>query len=242
MITKAPQEIGQFRQRIQYMRAARIGFRTILEHLGFGPQDTILLPAYIGITEREGSGVMDPVEAVRAKTDFYPVDERLAGDVDVIRTRLSSGDIKALLVIHYFGIVQNNMVLLRDLCAQYNVVLIEDCAHSWCSSLDGVALGDYGEYCFGSIHKYLAARDGGFIKWHDDVELTCNLAEDEQISLESLIDFASADYPNIAATRLENYRHLTNHLLPLKGIEVMYPELAPGIVPLNLPLLVTGMT
>ncbi len=223
------------------MRAARIGFRTILEHLDFGPSDTILLPAYIGITDREGSGVLDPVAAVQAKTEFYPVDQRLSADLDFIQQRLAGGGIKALLIIHYFGIAQNDMAAVRSLCDQYNTVLIEDCAHAWRSSLDGIPLGQYGDYSFGSIHKYLSAHDGGFITWREGQSLEGSITPEEEISKQSLIDFASADYPTIANTRLQNYRHLATRLRQQKSIEVMYPDLAHGIVPLNFPVLVTGM-
>lgn len=241
MITKAPHKIGQYRQRIRFMRAARIGFRSILENIGIGSDDTILMPAYIGITDREGSGVMDPVEAVLAKMEFYPVDDRLAGDTGFIRKRLSEGGVKALLVIHYFGIAQNDMNLFRGLCDQHNVILVEDCAHAWRSTLDGAPLGSYGEYSFGSIHKYLAACDGGFAQWREDREFESSLAPEEEISFESLVDFTAADYPAIADIRLDNYRHLANRLGNQEGIEIMFPELAPGIIPLNFPLLVTGM-
>jgi dTDP-4-amino-4,6-dideoxygalactose transaminase len=223
------------------MRAARIGFRTILENLNFGPSDTILLPAYIGITDREGSGVMDPVTAVQANIEFYPVDQRLSGNLDFIRNRLTEGGIKAILIIHYFGIAQNDMEALRTICDQYGIIMIEDCAHAWCSSLNGIPLGEYGEYSFGSIHKYLAAGDGGFVKWHEGFLLESTLLPEEAISRESLIDFTSADYPAIADIRLKSYRYLAARLTPLEGIEIMYPELAPGIIPLNFPILVTGM-
>jgi dTDP-4-amino-4,6-dideoxygalactose transaminase len=223
------------------MRAARIGFRSILEKLGFGHEDTILLPAYIGITDREGSGVMDPVASVQSKVEFYPVDQRLAGDLDFIETRMKYGKLKAILVIHYFGIAQNDMATVRSLCDQYGTILIEDCAHSWCSSINGVSLGDFGEYSFGSIHKYLAAQDGGFVKWRKGLSLCGKLAPLEEISLASLVDYASADYPAIAEARLKNYRYLADRLKNQAGIEIMYPELESGIVPLNFPILVTGM-
>jgi dTDP-4-amino-4,6-dideoxygalactose transaminase len=241
LISKSPEERDQFQKRIRFVRSARIGFRTILESIGFNQSDTILLPAYIGITDREGSGVLDPVAAVHANTEFYPVDHRLAGDLVYIQGRMAKGNIKAILVIHYFGIAQNDMASIRALCDQFGTILIEDCAHAWCSSLGIAPLGDFGEYSFGSIHKYLAAHDGGFVKWREGFSLEGVIAPEEEITRASLAVYASADYAAIAKMRLKNYQYLTSRLEKLNSVEIMYPELKPGIIPLNFPILVTSM-
>jgi len=242
LLTKSPQKTGCFQRRIRFTRSARIGFQMILKNIDFGPTDTILLPAYIGITDREGSGVMDPVKAVHVKTEFYPVDYQLAGDLDYIRDCLASRDIKAILVIHYFGIAQTEMTALKTLCEQHNTVLIEDCAHAWRSSLNSTPLGEYGDYSFGSIHKYLAAHDGGFVKWRKGLACEGSITPEKEISTSSLAAFACADYLSIADIRLRNYKYLSQQLANQVGIKVMYPELALGIVPLNLPVVVSGMS
>ena len=242
MINKSPQETGSFRQRIRFMQAARIGFHSILKHLDFGPSDTILLPAYIGITDNEGSGVMDPVIEVSAKPEFYPVNRYLSADIDFIENRIAASRIKALLVIHYFGFAQNDMKAVRALCDRHDVILIEDCAHAWCSSLDGVPLGEFGQYSFGSIHKYLPAPDGGFVKWQKRESFRSRHTLEKEISTASLIEYTSADYPAIASIRLRNYTYLADQLKEQDGVEVMFPQLMPGITPLNFPILITAMS
>ena len=46
-------------KRLKYTSAARTTFQAVLENLEFREKQKLLLPAYLGITNREGPGVFD---------------------------------------------------------------------------------------------------------------------------------------------------------------------------------------
>ena len=49
----------------------------------------VLLPAYIGYTDREGSGVFDPVSELDLAFSYYPLGRKLLADPDVIEECLA---------------------------------------------------------------------------------------------------------------------------------------------------------
>ena len=55
MINKSPKNIDNFKRRVQFTNCARQGWELILMTLDASSK--ILLPSYIGITEREGSRI-----------------------------------------------------------------------------------------------------------------------------------------------------------------------------------------
>ena len=67
---------------IQFMANARDAFYKILKTLDFGKNKKILLPSYIGVTEREGSGVFDPIKRDAVPYQLYTLDKRLSAFED----------------------------------------------------------------------------------------------------------------------------------------------------------------
>jgi len=161
MLVKSPKSVTDFVKLIQYTQAARDALQTILKAIDFSHDKRLLLPAYIGITDREGSGVLDPVELTETPYDFYKLDNKLGAIKNELYDLIRSGRYRALLVIHYFGFCQNDMAEIVALCKKYDVLLIEDCAHSMLSEEPEGQLGKIGDFSFYSIHKYLATKDGG---------------------------------------------------------------------------------
>jgi hypothetical protein len=126
MIQSQPTDPQAFAHRLEITSSARTAWRLILEHAPRGGRCSILLPAYIGITDREGSGVFDPVQQTATPHAFYPLDDKLGPDIDAIEAMLATGTYYLLLVIHYFGIVRADLQRLRTACRRHGVVLVED--------------------------------------------------------------------------------------------------------------------
>ena len=84
---------------------ARSAWKAFLAAMHFQPCETVLLPAYIGWSAREGSGVFDPVAEMVLPSVFYRLDARLRIDLDHLERCLQAGHVKVLLLIHYFGYV-----------------------------------------------------------------------------------------------------------------------------------------
>lgn len=124
-----------------------------LRHAGISAQDSVLLPAY------RCPSMIEPIWLNRAEGVSYRVKADLTIDVDDVQSKLD-GTVKAVLAPHYFGFSQN-MQALKAICARGNVLLIEDCAHSFFAT-DG-QVGKYGDYVIASVRKFFPVADGGLL-------------------------------------------------------------------------------
>ena len=238
MITKEPFK-HDHNLEYHFSAAARIGFLKILQSIDFGDSGCILLPAYIGITDREGSGVFDPIQSIEIEYDFYTLNQRLEADLQDITDKIRNLDVRAILVIHYFGFPQPGLEEISKLCLDKDIILIEDCAHSISSkTISGNYLGTVGEFSFHSIHKYLPTEDGGYFKVKSLDAPRFILNKKEKISIDSLIIYAKADFQKIETIRRDNYQYMVQQLQNIEGIKIMYPKLDGGTVPLNFPILI----
>ncbi len=241
MLNKSPNLTDVCVKPLAYTSAARIAFQAILEHLKLSHENKLLLPAYIGITDREGSGVFDPVLGTHTPHEFYGLNPDLSADKSELYEMISSGKYGALLVIHYFGFCLNDMGKIRQLCQDNDVVLIEDCAHAMWSEISEGVLGHLGDYSFYSLHKFLATEEGGCLQVN--TEMNMHLLQSPTLDhpkRETLDILARSDLAIIRERRRANYQMLSNKIKDFSGIELMYPDLPEGISPHNLPLLVSG--
>src|SRR5690606_10190775 len=113
----------------------------------------ILLPAYIGFTDREGSGIFDPVESTESKFSFYKMNGDLTVDYDHLLNLINEGTYNVLLIVHYFGICRNDLRKIKQLCDDNNIILVEDCAHAYHLGQKREKLGVEGDFSFYSVHK-----------------------------------------------------------------------------------------
>ena len=224
---------------IRYTTSARNAFRLILSELTFSENKKLLLPAYIGITDREGSGVFDPVLETATPYEFYSVDRQLSANKEDLYGKIKSGEFRALLVIHYFGFCQNDMAEILELCRKYDVLVIEDCAHSLLSSVDQGELGHLGDFGFYSLHKIFATQDGGLLRVNNQAFSSLTTQEHhDQPAAETLETVARADLQAIRTIRRNNYLQLLNLTESIPSVEALYPNLGPKIVPHNFPILI----
>lgn len=237
MITKEP-ESNAFVQKQMFFDSARSAFRFLIENI-MSENETMLMPAYIGQSAREGSGVFDPVRETHTKYDFYKINSDLSVDIDDLAKKIKHTHPKAVLVIHYFGFPQKGIFDIKALCKQNNVVLIEDCAHSLQSMFNGHKLGTIGDYSFNSVHKLIATPDGGILNINVAAELPDN---NNKMAYDTLQTYVKTDIDATSALRIENYLRYTR-LLKKSGnkYDIMFPELMPGIVPLNFPILIKNV-
>lgn len=237
MIIKEPENKTEFAKKIYFAKSARIGFSHILSQLFSNSEKKILMPAYIGETDKEGSGVFDPVRQNNVAYGFYRMKDDLSGDIQDIEEKIKSGVYRAILIIHYFGFVQNEMRRLSQLCKENNVVLIEDCAHSFFSKYEGKTIGEWGDVCFYSIHKVIPTEDGGYFQINnEDLNLTGLDINDQDINVETLDLYIRTDYLKVNQLKVENYKYYLKGFLGIEGIEPLFPELPDGIIPLNFPI------
>ncbi len=88
-------------------------------------------------------------------------------DVKNVISQLNKADKKTLIILlsHIGGIINPDIKLIAQLCKDENIILLEDCAHSFASTLDGKhsgLFGDAGVYSFYAT-KAIPVGEGGII-------------------------------------------------------------------------------
>lgn len=237
MSTKSPEIKRRCSNNTWFSQSARQAFESILSCYG-NEQRKILLPGYIGITDREGSGVFDPVKATKTDFDFYPLNKRLEMDKATVENSIRSQQYFAILVIHYFGFCQTDMVWLREMCEENSVIIIEDCAHLLQGSVGSGDLGTLGEYSIYALHKILSSDTGGMLRVSGNVKdfkpngLVCPDAN----VLETML---ITDMDLVSSIRVSNYKNWLKRVTDVKGITPMYDVLPNGIIPHNFPVIIS---
>jgi dTDP-4-amino-4,6-dideoxygalactose transaminase len=130
----------------------RHGLWHALRELGLRPGDEVLAPAY-----HHGS----EIEALRRAglgLRFYEATETLEPDVAELEALLAPR-VRALHLTHYLGFPQD-AARWRAWCDARGLLLVEDAAQSWLSSLGAVPVGSHGDIAFFSLYKTVGLADG----------------------------------------------------------------------------------
>jgi len=235
MITKSAQDKRNCTLNLIFTYNARTAWGHIISSLSVENKQRILLPSYIGYTEREGSGVFDPIEENLAEYQFYKVGEKLEIDLDHFEHILKTKHMNIALVIHYFGFCRNDMDRIKELCKQHNVILVEDCAHAFQLGLKNHRLGNYGDFSFYSLHKYLATSSGGVLKVNTYNAVVDQLSDSEKATADVLEQYINTDLEKVSKVRRDNYHTYELYLPKHVDVEVMY-ELTNDDIPQSFPV------
>jgi len=220
---------------MQFTASARAAWGLIISVLSGGKRKDVLLPAYIGFTEREGSGVFDPVLANESGYTFYRLNRDLSVDLEDFRAKLAhKPDI--VLVIHYFGFCRSDLALIRQLCDEAGATLVEDCAHAFYLESSQSAIGNVGDFAFYSLHKYLATSSGGVLKVNDRSTPSLKIPDDMKAHRDVLEQYAVSDFAAIKAIRRRNYAAYASMLANHVGdMEIMF-DLSVEDIPQTFPV------
>ena len=236
MILKSPINENRNCENIYFTKNARTAWHCILEKkMDVFYSKKVLLPSYIGQNEKEGSGVFDSIRELNIKFDFYRIKHDLSIDLECLTNKIKSGQFRILLVIHYFGFCVNDMNKIRLLCDENNIILVEDCAHFFSLFLDS-QVGNYGDYSFYSIHKYLPSKTGGVLKIknkEEKIEININ----KEIDLDALKLLCKSDLEEIKKIRIKNFESYLDNLKNNDNYDVIYKKVENNI-PQSFPLLI----
>ncbi len=117
--------------------------------------DQIYIPSYIC------ADVTIPLTEDGRLITYYPCKENLEPDWEWLENNITS-DCKALLLVHYFGF-PNNIDHALTFSRKHNIILLEDCAHSFLTRVGDKIIGTFGEAGFYSYHKLLPIPEGAGI-------------------------------------------------------------------------------
>ncbi|MDK2678965.1 DegT/DnrJ/EryC1/StrS family aminotransferase [Vibrio vulnificus] len=237
MITKSATNVNKCTYPYVFTKNARTAWSKIiqLEVEQRAKNIKLLLPSYIGINDKEGSGVFDAVENNGVEFDFYNVTESLQVDIDDCSRQLQTGEFDLLLIIHYFGFSRIDMGKIKKMCDENNVVLVEDCAHAFYLDESALSIGSYGDYSFYSLHKYLPVNSGGLLRINSLSTLKPHLNAEEKIESSVIEQFSISNFNEIEKIRRRNYRHYINKLAKISEIDIMF-ECFDSDVPQTFPI------
>jgi dTDP-4-amino-4,6-dideoxygalactose transaminase len=103
--------------------------------------------------------MIPPVLHLGASPVFYRLRADTSVDLDDVAGRLAP-NVKALMVTHYFGFVQD-LGALRAFCDARGLLLLEDCAHCFFGEHGGRPVGAWGDYAAASSMKFYPVYEGG---------------------------------------------------------------------------------
>lgn len=207
-----------------------------------GESRTVLLPAFIGWSPNEGSGVFDPVDQLALTPRFYDLGPDLSYDPHAIEAACAAERIDVIIVIHYFGRVQPGLQATREIADRYGCLLVEDLAHGWFTAMLGGPAGRTGDVLAYSLHKMFAMPDarGGQMVYRDTSYLTGQADTAPELAREVL----DVDAAGVAHARRRVFTELTERLSALPGhgtdFELMWPELRDDESPQTLPVRIAG--
>ena len=142
--------------RLSFYRARNAIYHLFRELVQRTPGLTVLAPDY-----NSGNEVL-AMRAAGANIHYYPIDRRMELDVDTLRALCDRHHPDVLYVIHYVGWAQP-VSLLADLCRLRGMFLVEDCALSLLSDLDGQPLGSFGHWSVFCLYKTLPMPNGALL-------------------------------------------------------------------------------
>jgi dTDP-4-amino-4,6-dideoxygalactose transaminase len=240
IVTKGATDKKRFCRPALSFPNARTAFKAFLLSMNFQPDQEVLLPAYIGWSPNEGSGVFDPISDLGLGFRFYRINRNLSINVDDVLGKITTYKPKLFVAIHYFGYPDTRLSEIVDCARENGVAVLEDEAHALFSDLIGGICGRRGNAVIVSLHKMLPFRLGGLLVFRDSQNgsvmekvKSANL----DISLEETL--LNYDLLEIAGTRRKNAIKLLELLKPLSGkIDPLFPMLPEGVVPQSLPVII----
>jgi dTDP-4-amino-4,6-dideoxygalactose transaminase len=235
MIEKVAQDTQAFSRPHRLYPSARSAFKSLLAALNFGRGERVLLPAYVGWSPKEGSGVFDPIAELDLPHDFYRVDGDLHIDLDDLERCLRAGPVKVLVLIHYFGYVDPQYREAVEMGRRHGAWIVEDEAHALLSDWIGGACGRLGDACIYSLHKMLPTTGGMMAVASRHGGLLARL----EAGATGVPSPWTYDLFAIAARRRHNAHYLAELLAPLADdVALLRPLLGAGEAPQTLPVLI----
>jgi len=140
-------------QRLHLTHNARGAFYQLLRSLPVSERRTVVLPAF------HCTALVEPAARAGYDVSFYRVRPDFSVDFDDVRARMSP-KVAVLLAIHYFGFPVD-MAPFRELAKQHGSFVVEDCAHSFLSRVEGGYVGHGGDFALFSYYKFAPSLAGG---------------------------------------------------------------------------------
>ncbi len=134
-----------------------------LKSIKIDKDDEVIVPAQTFIST--GSSVIN----AGGNPVFCDTDDNFSIDLEDLKSKISKKT-KAVIVVHYAGLIQENIFELKDILKKRKIFLVEDCAHASGAKINGIMagnIGDFGCHSFFST-KIMTTGEGGMITLNDE--------------------------------------------------------------------------
>jgi dTDP-4-amino-4,6-dideoxygalactose transaminase len=162
-ISNHARDKNRFVRHMEYFPNARTAFTAYLRSLDFSHGEAVLLPAFIGWSAQEGSGVFDPIAQLGLNHGFYAMDEHLNIDLDSLERAFTERTVRLFVIIHYFGYVDPHYRQAVAIARRHGALVLEDEAHALYTDLVCGLAGRLGDAAIFSLHKMLPVSGGGLL-------------------------------------------------------------------------------
>jgi dTDP-4-amino-4,6-dideoxygalactose transaminase len=239
-ISKTPTNTHNFNRPIFTYFKARIAFKSFLKAIGLEKNEKVLLPAYIGWSSKEGSGVFDPIQELALPYSFYPLNNRLFVDIDDFANAFKNSKIKICVIIHYFGFVDPNYEKMVDIAKSNKALVLEDEAHAMLTDLVGGNAGKLGDACIYSFHKMFPMEQGGAL-----------VLNNTRLYLKSELDYIDPlwvfpfqyDFKSLSEQRIKNSVYLQDALARFNDyITPLRPQGSHWEIPQTFPVIINKIS
>lgn len=171
---------------VTFCTSGRYGLAKAFEISGLKQDDEVLVPAY------HCPAMTAALIWLGATPIFYKLHDDLSIDLEDLRSKLSPA-VKSLLAVHYFGFMQD-LSSVRKLCDEYEIVLIEDCAHCFFGFHEGHNVGAQGDFAIASPMKFFPIYDGGCVVTKQPFEMRRSRRIGLAFELKSLFNILERSY------------------------------------------------
>jgi dTDP-4-amino-4,6-dideoxygalactose transaminase len=214
VVPKLASDATAYRRRALQCESGREAIATFARAAGVTPGDTVLCPAYVGWSPREGSGVLDPLTSLGLTVRFYRMNADLSVDLGDLASCLNDGRPAGVIIIHFFGHVDPSYSEVVRLIRNAGAWCLEDEAHALFTDLVVGASGRLGDASVLSLHKMLPVHGGGALLINPASNLDLENLDAPGVSATMLWDH---DLAAIAEQRRRNTADIAEMLIPLAG-------------------------
>ncbi len=217
--------------------SARAGLSAFYRSQASDGRLRVILPAYIGWSPNEGSGLFDSVVDGNYEYEFYELDRQGNARIESLEAIEHISRPSVLVLVHYFGRPDPRYDALTALGQDRGWAMVDDCAHAMLTHLCSTRLGERSDAMVYSLHKMLPMKRGGVLL-STAGEVPDGLPADE--ALQTSRSFLGYDHASAARHRQQVAASIQNGMPMLDGFAApLWRDLdLTTIVPQSYPLVV----
>jgi len=153
----------------QLVSSGTAALTTALAALGIGAGDEVIMPSFTFVASFEA------VLSVGAVPVLVDIDETLTVNPEAVRQAITPKT-KCIMPVHMCGSMAD-MDALQQICAEHNLLLLEDACQSIGATYKGRALGtigDAGTFSFDFVKTITCAEGGAVLTNNNDIYIKCD--------------------------------------------------------------------